>query len=204
MDQESLQHAEDWAVKTFGAVELGDPRRTDRLLRVSSALAANPSASLPQALESWGETLAAYRFLGNDAIRYQDILLPHWSQIYHEATQCPRTLLLADTTEFDFSTHPALKGLGPMGNSKEDIGFSLHTVLAMNPQTQQLLGCMTLEPFRRKLAPAGETKAQRKKRERESQVWERSVQQIGRVPPKCQWIYVGDSGSDIYTGGADV
>ncbi|MFL5662851.1 MAG: IS4 family transposase [Ktedonobacteraceae bacterium] len=199
MEPESLQHAEKWAVETFGAAELGDPRRTDRLLKVASALAANPSASLPHALETWGETLAAYRLLGNDAIRYQDILLPHWSQIYHAATQGSRILLLADTTEFDFSTHPALKGLGPMGNSKENIGFSLHTVLAMDPQMQQLLGCMTLEPFLRKLAPAGETKAQRKKRERESQVWERSVKQIGRVPPNCQWIYVGDSGSDIYT-----
>jgi len=58
---------------------------------------------------------------------------------------------------------------------------------------------MTLEPFIRKLAPALETKAQRKKRERESQVWERSVQQIGRVPQMHQWIYVGDSGSDVYT-----
>jgi hypothetical protein len=69
----------------------------------------------------------------------------------------------------------------------------------MNPQTEQLLGCITQEPFLRKLAPIGETKAQRKKRERESQVWERSVKQIGRVPQNCQWIYVGDSGSDIYT-----
>src|SRR5258707_13544653 len=98
MDQEPLQHAEEWAVKTFGAAELGDPRRTDRLLKVASALAANPSASLPHALETWGETLAAYRLLGNDAIRYQDILLPHWSQIYHAATQSCRTLLFADTS----------------------------------------------------------------------------------------------------------
>lgn len=28
----------------------------------------------------------------------------------------------------------------PMGNLKEGNGFSMHTVLAMNPQTQQLLG----------------------------------------------------------------
>ena len=199
MDQEPLQHAEEWAVKTFGAAELGDPRRTDRLIKVASALAANPSASLPHALETWGETQGAYRLLSNDAISYRDILMPHWSQIYHEATQYARTRLVADTTEFDFTTHQALKGRGPVGNSKENIGFSLHTVLAMNPQTQQILGCMTLEPFIRKLAPAGETKAQRKKRERESQVWERSVQQIGRVPEKHQWIYVGDSGSDVYT-----
>jgi hypothetical protein len=158
MDQEILQHAEEWVVRTFSTAELGDVRRTDRLLKIASALADNPSASLPQALETWGETLAAYRLLGNDAISYQDILLPHWSQVSHEATQCSRTLLLADTTEFDFSSHPALKGLGPMGNSREDIGVTLHTVLAMNPQTQHLLGCLTLEPFLRKLAPAGETR----------------------------------------------
>src|SRR5258708_37369155 len=90
-------------------------------------------------------------------------------------------------------------GRGPVGNRKADIGFSLHTVLAMNPQTQEILGCITQEPFLRKLIPAGETKAQRKKRERESQVWEHSVQRIGRVPENCQWIYVGDSGSDVYT-----
>ena len=56
MEQEPMPHAEEWAVKTFGAAELGDLRRTDRLIKVASALAANPSASLPHALESWGET----------------------------------------------------------------------------------------------------------------------------------------------------
>jgi len=199
MDQETLQHAEKWAINTFGAAELGDPRRTDRLIKVASALASNPSASLPCALETWGETLGAYRLLDNPAISYEQIMSPHWSQTYLEATQGSRTLLLADTTEMDFSTHKAVKGLAPIGNSQEDLGFSVHTVLAMNPQTQQLLGCLTQEPFLRKLAPKGETKAQRKKRERESQVWERSVKQIGRVPQNHQWIYVGDSGSDIYT-----
>ncbi len=54
MDQEPLQHAEEWAVKTFGAAELGDPRRTDRLIKVASALAANPSASLPHATSNLG------------------------------------------------------------------------------------------------------------------------------------------------------
>jgi len=93
MDQEPLQHAEEWAVKTFVAAELGDPRRTDRLIKVASALAANPSASLPHALESWGETQGAYRLLSNDAISYRDILMPHWSRIYHEAIQYRRTVL---------------------------------------------------------------------------------------------------------------
>ena len=204
MGQEPLQPAENWAVETFGAAELGDPRRTDRLLKVASALAVNPSASLPQALGNWGETQGAYRFLSDPAFSYEEILQPHWNQVYGAAAQEARTLLLADTTEFDFTTHRALKGRGPIGNSRENLGFSLHTVLAMKPQTQEIFGCLTLEPFIRKLVAAGETKWQRKKRERESQVWEHSVQRIGRVPENCQWIYVSDSGSDIYTGGASV
>ncbi len=43
------------------------------------------------------------------------------------------------------------------------------------------------------------TKAQRQRRERELQMWEHSVQQIRRVPENCQWVYVGDSGSDVFT-----
>jgi len=51
----------------------------------------------------------------------------------------------------------------------------------------------------REPAPKGETQAQRKKRLRESQIWERSLQQIGPVPEQQTWIAVGDRGSDIYT-----
>jgi hypothetical protein len=58
---------------------------------------------------------------------------------------------------------------------------------------------MMLSPFIRQLAPVGETKAERKKRERESQVWEQSIQKMGRVPEQHQWVYVSDSNSDVYT-----
>jgi hypothetical protein len=67
-----------------------------------------------------------------------------------------------------------------------------------------ILNTETQEPFVRQPAPKGETKAQRKKRVRESQVWERSIQAIGPVPEEQKWIYVGDRGSDIFTGGANV
>src|SRR5438093_1466386 len=50
----------------------------------------------------------------------------------------------------------------------------------------------------RQPAPKGETAWERKQRERESQVWERSVQAIGSPPPGVQWIHVGDRGSDMF------
>jgi hypothetical protein len=57
MDLTEPENVEKWAVETFGAVECGDRRRRDRLIKVASALASNPSASLPCALGTWGETL---------------------------------------------------------------------------------------------------------------------------------------------------
>src|SRR5690348_16030396 len=69
----------------------------------------------------------------------------------------------------------------------------------MDADTQQLLGCLYQEPFVREPAPKGETQAQRKKLLRESQIWERSLQQIGPVPEQQTWIAVEDRGSDIYT-----
>ena len=199
MNGEELEKPERWAVQTFGTAELGDPRRTDRLVKMASALADDPAASLPKSMRNWGDTLATYRFLENEAITHEQIMAPHWMQTRAEAAQRQRVLLGADTTDMNLSSHETSTGTGPIGHGHKAQGFFVHTVLAMDADEQQLLGCMYQEPFVRQAAPKGETKAQRKHRPRESQVWERSIQQMGAVPENHQWIYVGDRGSDIYT-----
>src|SRR5436305_1453184 len=199
MNVEELEHADKWAVQTFGTAELGDLRRTDRLVKMAAALAENPAASLPKSMRNWGDTLAAYRFLSNEAVTHEQIMAPHWTQTHKEAIGRQRVLLVADTTDINLSTHETITGAGPIGRGNKARGFFAHTVLAMDADTQELLGCMYQEPFIRQPAPKGETKAQRKKRPRESQVWERSVERMGAVPKKQKWIYVGDRGSDIYT-----
>jgi len=150
-------------------------------------------------MRNWADTLAAYRFLDNEAITHEQIMLPHWMTTREEVMRHSRVLLPADTTDINLSSHETAEGLGPIGRGNKAQGFFVHTILAMDADTQQLLGCMYQEPFVRQPAPKGETKAQRKKRVRESQVWERSIQAIGPVPDKQKWIYVGDRGSDIYT-----
>jgi hypothetical protein len=77
MDIKGREHPEKWAVETFGAAELGDLRRTDRLVQIATAIAENPSASLPESLRNWADTLAAYRFLDNEAVTHEQIMEPH-------------------------------------------------------------------------------------------------------------------------------
>ena len=199
MDIEELEHPEKWAVETFGTTELGDLRRTDRLVKMATVIAENPSASLPESMRNWADTLAAYRFLDNPSITHEQIMLPHWMQTREKAMQHSRVLLAADTTDVNLFEPRDSRGFGSHWTWEQSPGLLRAHGTSDGCRFQQLLGCMYQEPFVRQPAPKGETKAQRKKRVRESQIWERSIQGIGPVPENQQWIYVGDRGSDIYT-----
>ncbi|HEY4036065.1 MAG TPA: transposase [Ktedonobacteraceae bacterium] len=69
MDIEGLEHAEKWAVENFGTAELGNLRRTDRLVKMATAIAENPSASLPESMRNWADTLAAYLNKHNENLK---------------------------------------------------------------------------------------------------------------------------------------
>jgi hypothetical protein len=140
MDVEKLEHPEKWAEETFGTAELGDLRRTDRLIKMATAIAENPSASLPESMRNWADTLAAYRFLDNPDITHEQIMLPHWVTTRKEAMQHSHILLAADTTDINLSCHETAEGLGPIGRGNKGQGFFVHTVLAMDADSQQLFG----------------------------------------------------------------
>ena len=124
MDREGLEHVDKWAVENFGTAELGDLRRTDRLVKMATALAENPSASLPESMRNWGDTLAAYRFLDNEVVTHEQIMLPYWVMTREEAMQHSRVLLVADTTDINLSSHETAEGLGPIGRGKNAKGFA--------------------------------------------------------------------------------
>src|SRR3989440_2696679 len=134
---------------------------------------------------------ATYRFLQTPDVTYEQLIGPHVAQTREEASKQQQVLLIQDTTEVDYQQHPTTTGLGPIGNGTHH-GYLLQSVLAVDPQSREVLGLMHQEPFLRKSAPKGETKRQREQRERESQVWERSVQAIGAPPAGEQWVPLGD------------
>src|SRR2546429_9586282 len=105
MDIEELEHPEKWAVETFGTAELGDLRRTDRLGKMATVIAEDPSASLPESMRNWADTLAAYRFLENPSITHEQIRLPHWSKTREEAMQHSPSLWAPDPTSSNACGH---------------------------------------------------------------------------------------------------
>src|SRR2546429_3417853 len=197
MNPSTLVSARHWAEDTFGSVRLGDRRRTERAVEMACAIAHDPAASLPAQMQDEAATQAAYRFLQIPDVTYEKLIHPHVQQTREEAREPKQVLLIQDTTEVDYQRHPTTTGLGPIGNGTHQ-GYLLQSVLAVLPGSGQVLGLMHQEPFLRQPAPKGESKRQRERRERESQVWERSVQAIGEPPAGVQWIHIGDRYSEMF------
>lgn len=195
-----------WAHETFGQAQLGDPRRTERLVRVAAQVAADPQGSLPREMEGdWAALRAAYRLVRADGVSHQAISRPVWQQTRQQIEQEPGVVLLVhDDTELDYGYDPAISGLGPIGNGTHR-GFLVHTVLALTPheESERLLGLLHQEAWVRQSAPRQadgrkQSSCQRQERPRESEVWTRAVEQVGSPPPGQVWIHVGDRYADMF------
>ena len=86
----------------------GSPWRVARLAHLITAVAAQPGASLPAACGSWAATKAAYRFFADEAVEPAAIVAAHVEATVARLAQHRLVLVLQDTTELDFSHHPAL------------------------------------------------------------------------------------------------
>src|SRR6266516_993358 len=124
---------EDWIETEFGATDLGDARRTQRLLTLMGQVAARPGASLPEACGSRGQLKAAYRFLANEAIEPAALWASHIAATYARAAGVPVVLAVQDTTELDWGPQSATAGLGPLGAPSHQ-GLLVHTTLAFTPE----------------------------------------------------------------------
>src|SRR5262250_764148 len=112
----SLSADTSWAVHEFAEAELGDLRRTKRLIELATVLAQNPRASLPEASGNSAMLKAAYRFFANEAIAPQDIVHSHIEATYGRLDTVPVVLAVQDTTEVNWTSLRATTGLGPLGD----------------------------------------------------------------------------------------
>ncbi len=198
MNTQDLLDPKSWAERTFGGVQLHDRRRTERAVQAASKLAENPLGSLPAQMHTWKETKALYRLLDEPDVTFAALMQPHFEQTREQANASPVVLLVQDTTDIDLSHRHKISGVGQIGNERGR-GFFVQTVLAVRPQTREVLGCLAQEPFVRIPAPQGEQRYQRRKREeRETDVWKRQVSAIGTPESGSMWVHVGDRGADMF------
>jgi hypothetical protein len=195
--------ARDWAEAELGAVALGDRRLHRRVVRLARAFYARPQANLPQACGSRAATQAAYRFFAHEAVRMDALLAPHYQATLPRLAREPVVLAVQDTTSLDYSTQPALEGLGPLGSHREGpVGLLVHDTLAVTPAGLPL-GLLDVQVWARD--PAAFGKRHRRYTlplaQKESAKWLRSLQAAARVQaqvPGTTVVSVGDREADLY------
>lgn len=121
-----------WARPEFKDLELGDARRTERLIQRVDELSAQPTGSIPLAGGGWPETKAAYRWLDHPAVAWREILEVHPQRTVERMQGQPVGWCLQDPTELDFTAQPGIAGLGRLSDEAQH-GRYLHPTLAVTP-----------------------------------------------------------------------
>ena len=102
-----------WVNTEFVDLDLGDERLNKRARTLMDRFSSKPTASIPMACNGWSETIATYRFLGNEAVDWRDIMAPDYAQTRQRMRAHAVVLCLQDTTELDFNGQDII-GLGPL------------------------------------------------------------------------------------------
>ena len=185
-----------WAEEQFGDCELGDARRTRRAVRAAALFAADPSGTTPVQTETWDECKAVYRLFDNEAVTFAGLAGPHWART--RARTSGHFLLVNDTTIVSFDGHRQISGLGIVTSGTAQ-GFLLHSALMVDARDGEVIGLAGQTIRYRQRAPKKETCYAKKKRDRESEIWGKVIDEVG--PPaneEVQFTHVCDRGADNF------
>ena len=191
-----MTQARSFGEMNFSHAQLGDKRRTKRLVQLVDQMCQRPGGTLPQKFRNPADLQAFYRLMQKDDVTHEAILDAHRQSTFAQIEQRDTpVLVLHDSTEFDFTTHKSLVRLGQIGGGTRR-GYITHNSLAVDPQTREVIGLCNQVLHRRAKVSKSETNAQRRKRKtRESLLWLKGTEPL---PSSWQLIDVCDRGADTF------
>lgn len=173
---------EEWAETNFGDSDFGDKRLSDRLETTVKKMSARPEGTIPQQMGNWNVTKACYNLLNNRKVTHKRLQNTHRERVKEEASG-ETVLFIQDTSEADYTNLEATEGLGFIGNHKNK-GLLFHSCLAVKPDEKnpEVLGLAYQHVWTRAHSSLNknETRAERNKRSKESDLWLKSLKAIGK------------------------
>ena len=193
--QASLQ-TESFGEINFGTADLGDLRRTKRLVQVADAIVRHPGGSLPDKMRSPAELAGLYHLMKGKTVTHESVLAPHRKLTLQKiAEHDGPVLVIHDTTELDFTNHKSLKNAGQIGNGSRR-GWLCHNSLAVSPKTREVIGLASQILHHRPVVQKNEAVAKKRDREdRESRLWLEGTQSL---PSDQKIVDVCDRGGDTF------
>lgn len=204
MSNTAISNGAVWAAETFGQADLGDPRRTRRLVKLAGALAQHTGQSVVQSCG--GEEAAvegAYRLVRNDRVSAAAIAESGYAATAERIRQCGLLLAVEDSTTLSYG-HGVVKELGDLGGPRGSRrqGYLVHSVLLIDARSERTEGLLDQVRWRRERHQRGQ-RHQRRSRAyvaKESYKWEQASARVAaRLGPQmAAVISVCDREADVY------
>lgn len=198
-----------WMARELHGIELGDQRRKRRVIQTVERMARRPQGSVLQFSKNWAGAKGTYRLLSPRSARAQahDLATATRAALRQACVQRMTreevVLAIQDTTSFDFHTHSATAGLGPIGGGRDGkggIGLFVHTTMAVS-EAGVPLGIVWQETWVRGPERLGQGGRRHKVplEERESYRWTEAQAAVNaRIPADTTVITVADREADIF------
>ncbi|OWE35705.1 transposase, partial [Escherichia coli] len=191
-----------WDNEQSGHARLGDPRRTRRLVSLTSSLAQHAGLSIVKSSQSTAQVEGAYRLIRNPSVSPQAIAEAGFTATVRACEAHPLLLALEDTTTINFSHSTASDDQGNTTTNPKTRGLLAHSVLMYAPDSALPVGFIEQQRWSRVTDTYG-VKHQRKERpceEKESYRWqqasERMAERLGEIQKRV--ITVCDREAEIW------
>jgi hypothetical protein len=192
----------DWLEEEFGNSPLGDQRLDKRLKVIAADFFARPTMNIPQSCGSLAKTKAAYRFFDNCAVNLTRVLEGHYQATTRRAGGEKVVLAVQDTTDLNYTKHPATEMLGPICDKEGVIGMLMHDTMAYNLEGTPLglvdVQCWARDP---ELPKKSRQRYELEIEQKESFKWLKSYRAASRLQEQCpetMVVSVGDREADVY------
>lgn len=194
----------EWSRRIFGECELGDARRTERLVEVAALMSKQMGKSLAKSCQGDGAALlGSYRLLRNDDVKPEAIRAGGFAEVAQRAQAHALLLAVEDTTSVSY-THEVEGELGITSNQKDAKrkGFQVHSVLLLDAIGENTVGLIEQSHWCRERKDHGKkhTRKQRAYEDKESFKWqhasERTAERLSATMGRT--ISVCDRESDVY------
>lgn len=188
-----------FAIEHFGDAELGDVRRTKRLVQVAGRIVSHPGGTLPQKMGEPADLKALYRLVDCDAVTHASVMETHRQLTLRRMRECKGVVLLIhDTTQLDYTGKHSLENLGQIAKGFHR-GYLCHNTLAVEAGSGRVIGLASQILHIRPKVPKKEPRKKRRDRlDRESRLWKRGSEAVGPPPEGRMWVDICDRGADLF------
>lgn len=146
-------------------------------------------------MQTWKETIGLYRLLDEEDVTFEALMQPHWDQTREQIGSHSLVLLVQEYHR----DRPV--ALSPDARSGPDRQRARTRTVSANgaggaARTRRGARMCHAGPLCPHPSPAGETRHQRS--DRETDVWMRLVERLGRVAASTTVVHVGDREADMF------